>query len=88
MELTLTLTDDQIDAIAEIVAEIVADKLSKTGGRPLTVKEAAAKLGLCSRTVRRRVEAGDIARVPLIGARARVLIPAAEIARLTNPQDA
>ena len=84
MELTLTLTDDQLDAIAERVAE----KISKTGGRPLTVTQAAAKLGLCTRTVRRRIEAGDIARVPLCGAGSRVLIPAAEIARLTNPQHA
>ncbi len=84
MNLTLTLTDDQLDAIAERVAS----KLSKTSGRPLTVPQAAAKLGLCSRTVRRRVEAGDIARVPLCGAGSRVLIPESEIARLTNPQHA
>jgi excisionase family DNA binding protein len=84
MNLTLTLTDDQLDAIAQRVAS----KLSKTSGRPLTVPQAAAKLGLCSRTVRRRVEAGDIARVPLCGAGSRVLIPESEIARLTNPQHA
>lgn len=81
MELTLTLTDDQLDAIADRVAT----KLSKTLGRPLTVPEAAARLGLCSRTIRRRVECGDIARVPLCGSGARVLIPESEIARLTNP---
>lgn len=82
MNLTLTLTDDQIDAIAERVAA----KIRKTVNKPVTVPEAAARLGVCARTIRRRVECGDIARVPLTGSGARVLIPAAEIARLTNPQ--
>jgi excisionase family DNA binding protein len=82
MIVSLTLTDDQLDAIAERVAA----KVGRKSDRPLTVNEAAERLGLCGRTVRRRVEAGEIARVPLCGAGARVLIPAAEIERLLNPQ--
>ena len=81
MNVTLTLTDDQIDAIASRVAA----KLAKTSGRPLTVPQAAAKLGLCSDTIRRRVDAGQIARVPMVGCGARVLIPESEITRLLNP---
>ena len=80
--LTLTLTDELLDAIAERVAA----KLSKTSGRPLTPEQVGEKLGISGRTVRRRVESGEIARVPLAGAGSRVLIPESEVARLTNPQ--
>lgn len=84
MNLTLTLTDDQIDAIAERVAE----KISKTSGRPLTPEQVGNRLGITGRTVRRRVQSGEIARVPLAGAGSRVLIPASEMERLLNPQHA
>jgi len=81
MTLSLTLTADQLDQLAERVAA----KLNRTSGKPLTVPQAAAKLGIGASTIRRRVESGDIARVPKSATGERVLIPQAEIERLLNP---
>lgn len=75
------LEDDQLAKLAELIAERAGNNR-----RPLTVPQAAERLGLCGRTIRRRIEAGEIARVPLCGAGSRVLIPASEIDRLLNPQ--
>jgi len=81
VNVVLTLTDDQLDAIAERVAA----KVGQTTSRPLTVAQAADQLGVCSRTILRRIQAGEIARVPVSAAGSRYLIPASEITRLLTP---
>jgi excisionase family DNA binding protein len=75
------LPEDQLVKLASLIA-------SKTGGRgaesdrPYTVEEAARALGLSGDTIRRRVKAGLLPKVPNMG---RTLIPACEIDRLRNP---
>jgi len=78
MDLVLHLTDDQVDAIAARVAARMAEAPQRTR-RPFTLREAAAEIGVSYETLRLRVRAGTVRRVPGIG---KVLIPADEVARL------
>lgn len=83
MTVSLTLTPSQLDAIASQVAAKMAPVATD---RPYTIPQAADRLGLCADTVRIRVKAGQIARLPVSATGSRVLIPAAEINRLLEPQ--
>ena len=76
--LEIALTEAQMDALAE---RMVAKNRGDQEPNSYTVEEAAEKLRISVKTVRRRVEAGRIARIPGIG---RVRIPRAEMQRLLN----
>jgi DNA-binding GntR family transcriptional regulator len=76
MTLTLTLTPEQLDQLAERVAAKMAPPVS---GRPLSLNEAARELGVSRETIRLAVHAGKVKRVPNITA---IRIPAAEIQRM------
>jgi hypothetical protein len=76
MDVTLTLTDAQLDELAQRVAAKMAPPVS---GRPLSLKEAARELGVSTETIRLAVHAGKVKRVPNITA---IRIPAAEIQRM------
>jgi excisionase family DNA binding protein len=80
LTLQLQITDEQMKSLADMIAERIAGK-SETTTRPLTTKEAAARLGVSESTVIRRVHAGEFPRVPGVG---RMLIPSAFIQRLSN----
>lgn len=81
MTLTLELTPDQIDALADAVAAKLAN--AKSGGDALTVAEAAKRLGVSIDTIYRRVEAGMIPKVPSLGV---IRIPAAAIERMLSQE--
>ena len=55
-----TLTAEDIDRIAEAVVE----RLTGNKAKPLNVQQAAQRLGVSTRTVRRMIENGDLKRVP------------------------
>jgi len=78
MNVTLTLTDDQLDAIASRVAAKMAAPVSS---RPLSLAEAARELGVSREHLRLQVHAGKIQRVPKISA---IRIPFAEIQRMKS----
>lgn len=67
------MTDDQLLAIAERVAAII------DAPRSLSVAQAAHALNISPDSVRRRVAAGIIRRIPNMGS---VRIPSTEIKRL------
>ena len=76
MTITITLTDAQLDELAERVAAKMAPPVS---GRPMSLSEAARELGVSRETIRLAVHAGKVKRVPGITA---IRIPAAEIQRM------
>lgn len=82
MTITLTLTDDQIDALATVVAERMRGTTTPSP-RPhfYTVPEVAKALRISTKTVRRRIDAGIIPRVPAVAA---VRIPAAWLDQQTQ----
>lgn len=73
------LTDEQIEAIAAVVAKKVGPQ---TSGRPLSMTEAAKELNVSRETIRLAVHAGKMKRVPNISA---IRIPAAEVERMKRP---
>jgi hypothetical protein len=73
----MTLTEEQIDQIAQRVA----DKLRSDKKVAYNITEAAAALGLCTKTIRRMIEAGLIRK---LRGTAKIIIPATEIERITN----
>lgn len=75
MKLALELTDEQVDAIAEAVAE----KMRGCAAEVLTVEQAARKSQVSVATVRRWVRAG---RLPKINSGRTIRIPAKAIDRL------
>jgi excisionase family DNA binding protein len=77
--LQITIAEEHLATLAGMIAAAMP---TKDDDRPLTVPEAAKRLGVSVRTIQRRVEAGLIERVPGMG---RVLIPAAAVQRLLNP---
>lgn len=83
MTLTLELTPEQIDALADAVAAKLGGKTK--GGDALTVAEAAKRLGVSIDTIYRRVEAGTIPKIPNLGV---IRIPAAAIDRLLLKHEA
>ena len=76
MNVTLTLTDDQLDELAERVAAKMAKPVSS---RPLSLSDAARELGVSREHLRLQVHAGKIKRVPGINA---IRIPFSEIQKL------
>lgn len=77
MKLEIELTDDQVTAIASAVAEKLGSRPKRS--EPYPLKDAAEALGWGVNTLRRRVNAGQVKRVPHI---TKIMIPAAEIERL------
>jgi len=73
----MTLTDEQIDQIAERVA----DKLRDSKKVAYNINEAAAALGLCTKTIRRMIDSGLIRK---LRGTAKIIIPATEIERITT----
>ena len=71
MNLTLTLTDEQMATLADAVAKRLGRVETKRAAH--TVTETATLLGCSRDTVERRIKAGVIPTVPGMG---RVLVPA------------
>ena len=74
-------SDDQLRAIGGYIAEAAL-----TPQPPLPVPQAAKALGISQDTLRSRVKAGTVKRVPSSVTGTTILIPAAEISRILNPQ--
>jgi hypothetical protein len=55
------LTAEHLDYIAERVAEKLGRAVSD---KPRTAREAADEMNVCIKTVRRKVDAGDLPRLP------------------------
>ena len=80
MTITIQLTDEQVDALADRIAARITPRITpRADDKPLTVKEAADRLGVSTSTINRRLAAGTIPTVPGLG---RSLIPASAIAEL------
>lgn len=79
MTITIHFTDEQMQQLADRIAERM--RFSHADDRPLTVKEAADRLGVSTSTINRRLAAGTIPTVPGLG---RSLIPASAIAELLD----
>jgi len=77
MEMTITLTDEQLDVLADKLAERQARRRPSFQG-PLSVSEFARLTGLSEPSVYRQVHAGQVRRVQGL---AKILIPAAELER-------
>lgn len=77
--ITLQVSDDMLATLAKLIAS----QLNKADRQATyTVTEASRALRCAEKTIRRRVEAGTLPRVPGSG---RVLIPAAAIEQMLNP---
>jgi len=76
LTIPLTLTDEQIEQIAAVVAKKVG---APAIGRPFSLTEAAKELGVSRETVRLAVHAGKVKRVPNISA---IRIPASEVEKM------
>ena len=74
MKIEITLTDEQVETIAAMVAQ----KL-RPGKLPLSTTEAGKRLGVSRDTVKRRVQAGIYPRVKGLS---QIRIPAAFIDKL------
>lgn len=76
MKITIELTDDQLDELADAVAEKLA-RANPAGKRaPMKVKAFASATGLSTQTIYRQLQAGQIDHVPGL---AKKLIPAREL---------
>jgi excisionase family DNA binding protein len=84
MKLTIELTQEQVDEIAAAIAGKLG-KRDSSSAKTLTIRQAAARLNVAQDTVRRRVKAGIIPKVPCLGV---VRIPAYAIDRLTGGGEA
>lgn len=76
--ITITLSDEMLEALATLVAAKVAGQPAKSA---YTAKEAALRVGVSRDTIERRVKAGLIPRVPGIS---KLLISAAALERFVN----
>lgn len=74
-------SDEQLRVLGGYIAEAAL-----TPQPPLPVPMAAKALGISQDTLRSRVKAGTVARVPASVTGTTILIPAAEISRILNPQ--
>lgn len=84
MTLTLQLTPEQIDALADVVARKLGVSAEKSKDA-LTVGEAAKRLGVSKLTIYRRTKSGLIPTIPNLGV---TRIPAAAIDRLLLKDEA
>jgi excisionase family DNA binding protein len=82
--LTLELTPDQLDALADIVARKLGVSAEKSEDA-LTVGEAAKRLKVSKLTIYRRTKSGLIPTIPNLGV---IRIPATAIDQLTRRQTA
>ena len=79
-ELTVLISETQMEDLVErLTKRLTATSADRR--KPVTFSEAAKLLGVCRRTVERRVEEGQIRRVPHT---AKQLIPISEIDRLLS----
>jgi excisionase family DNA binding protein len=82
--IVIQASDEELEnmTLAEIVSRSAQSSEKKLSEReePYQVKEAAKALNLSVPSIYARVQAGTIRKVPGVG---RVLIPAAEVQRLT-----
>jgi hypothetical protein len=62
VNITFTLTDGQIEELAQRVAEILADRAPSEPSEQLTVAQAAALAGVSTKTVRNWMSAGRLVR--------------------------
>lgn len=62
--LKVELSEDQLAALADLVAARIGGAEAPAGRKLLSFPEAAKELGVSSATIRRRVDAGIIATVP------------------------
>jgi hypothetical protein len=76
--LEVILSEKQLDLLADKIAK----KMRNAEASTYSIAEAAAVLGVCSKTVARRVEAGILPHLPNIRP---IRIPAESIDRLLNP---
>ena len=76
--MTLELTEEQLDKLADAVAERLRKRQAKAFEKPLTVTEFAQASKLSTSQIYRWVEAGKLRRVPGLG---KVLIPTSELER-------
>ena len=74
--LNLTLTDEQLDQLADAVTTRINSRGTQQTMKPLTVSEFAGATGLSTCSVYRHLKAGTIRRVPNIG---KKLIPGKEL---------
>lgn len=84
MTITLQLTSDQLDALADVVARKLVGSAGESKDA-LTVGEAAHRLGVSKLTIYRRTKAGLIPTIPNLGV---TRIPAAAIDRLLLKDEA
>jgi hypothetical protein len=77
MKITIHLNAEQISKLADEIAKRMHG--SSADDTPLTVKQAAARLGISTASVNRRLKGGKIPRVPGLG---RTLIPASAVREL------
>jgi excisionase family DNA binding protein len=77
MRIEITLTDEQLDTFADLVAARLKGRI-KEAKKPLTVSEFAKASSLSNSQIYRWVEAGKIRRVEGL---AKVLIPASQLDR-------
>jgi excisionase family DNA binding protein len=83
MILSVELTPDQLVVLArEVARELRAFNAAPAPAPEVyTADQVAAILGVCEKTIRRRVAAGVIGKVPEMGSTIR--IPRAEVERMT-----
>ena len=81
MNITITIPDEQLEMLAIMIASKLVVK-SLGGKDTYTCKEAAQRLGVHQETIRRRVKAGIIPRIPVIS---KLIIPGAAIDNIVNP---
>ena len=79
-ELTILISESQMDDLADRITKRLSGSCADRR-KPVSFSDAAKLLGVCRRTVERRVEEGQIRRVPHI---AKQLIPISEIERLLS----
>jgi len=79
--LTLQLTPDQLNELADAVARKLGSAAAEKSQDALTVAEAAKRLGVSRLTIYRRTQAGLIPTIPNLGV---IRIPASVIDRMTQ----
>jgi excisionase family DNA binding protein len=79
IKIELTIPESQMGMLADLIADRMAAKSQVADGKPLTVTQAATRLGISESTVVRRVKAGTFPTLQGVG---RTLIPAAFIAEM------
>ena len=75
MILQLTISDEQLAELADMIADRIQGRMAASG-KPYAAKEAAEALGISLSTLNRRIRAGEIPKIPGLG---RTLIPAQAI---------